>query len=236
MATARRPDDLCGLEGIDCLPLDVTSEASVTRAVEKAGEIDVLVNNGGVSIWGPVESVSQRDVDLIFSTNLFGMLRLVRAVLPGMRARRTGQIYQMSSVGAKRARALLGHYAATKAALEAYSEALRLEVAPFNIAVCIVVLGAVESRIGANRRDIITPPYRTMADNVMKRINGGRECAPSAESVCEALADLIDNGNPPLRFAGTDDVVETAAWRASLSDEEWEAETLQAIWGQGLTT
>src|SRR5262249_21176013 len=128
VATARRRDDLHDLEVAQRLPLDITSEESVAAAAGIAGEVDVLINNAGISIWGPIQSVGHADLHRIFDTNVFGMMRMLRAVLPAMRARGRGEIYQVSSVIAKRPTALLSHYAATKAALEAYSEALRLEL------------------------------------------------------------------------------------------------------------
>lgn len=234
VATARRVDDLCDLHAVERLPLDVTSDASVMAAVETAGPVDVLINNAGFSIWGPVEAPAQADVDSIFNTNLFGMLRLLRVALPGMRERGRGEIYQISSLVAKRSTALLGHYAATKAALEAYSEALRLEVAPFGISVCIVMLGAVESKIGLNRRDVVTPEYASMADNVKARIAQGRQTPPSAESVAVRVADAIDDGKPPLRVAGTDDAFRIVKQWASQSDEEWESDTLRELWGAAM--
>lgn len=231
IATARQTDDLKDLEAVQRLPLDVTSGASVDAAVAMAGPVDVLINNAGLSIWGPVESLAQADLDRIFGTNLFGMLRMLRAVLPGMRERGSGEIYQISSAIAKRPTALISHYAATKAALEAYSEALRLEVAPFGIKVCIVMLGAVESKIGDNRQDIVTPEYLPMAENVRALVAQGRQNPPSAESVAVRLADIIDKGNPPLRVNGTEDVPTLIAERTAQTDEQWETESLKYLWG-----
>ena len=112
--------------------LDVTDPASVARAVSAvladSGHIDVLINNAGIGDLGPVEMVSEDDTRRMFETNVFGPLRMLRAVLPGMRARHHGTIVNVSSVAGRIVGGGNGMYAATKHALEAASEALALEV------------------------------------------------------------------------------------------------------------
>jgi short-subunit dehydrogenase len=230
IATARDVASLAELDVAQRLALDVTSDASVGAVVAAAGEIDVLVNNAGTTVWSSVESPDQADVQRLFETNVFGMLRMVRAFLPSMRERRRGEIVQISSAVAKRSTALLGHYAATKAALDAYSEALRLEASPFGVKVCIVALGAVESKFGANRKEIIRPEYAELVDRVKARLARSRKAPWSAESVASRIADAIDSGDLPLRLDGTGDAFRLFAERAALSDEAWERQTLAEIW------
>jgi short-subunit dehydrogenase len=230
IATARDPDTLGDLDVAERLALDVTSRDSVERAVAAAGDIDVLINNAGVTIWSSVESPPEEETQRIFETNVFGMLRMIRAVVPGMRERGSGDIVQISSAVARRSTALLGHYAATKAAFDAYSEALRLELAPFGIKVCIVALGAVESSFGVNRKEIVEPAYEDLVDRVKARLAKARKSPFSAEFVAGRLADAIEAGNLPLRFDGTGDAFDLIAQRAALDDVEWERKTLAEIW------
>jgi short-subunit dehydrogenase len=147
-----------------------------------------------------------------------------------MRERGSGDIVQISSAVARRSTALLGHYAATKAAFDAYSEALRLELAPFGIKVCIVALGAVESSFGVNRKEIVEPAYEDLVDRVKARLAKARKSPFSAEFVAGRLADAIEAGNLPLRFDGTGDAFDLIAQRAALDDFEWERKTLAEIW------
>src|SRR6185369_13519419 len=147
------------------------------------GDIDVLVNNAGVTIWGSVETPPEEEVQRVFETNVFGMLRMLRAFLPRMRAQVSRELSQISSATAKRSTALLGHYASTKAAFDAYSEALRLELAPFGIKVCIVALGAVESSFGVNRKEIVEPAYQNLVDRVKARLAKARKAPFSAQFV-----------------------------------------------------
>src|SRR4030095_16788026 len=101
IATARKLEALAGLDVAQRLALDVTSDASVAIAVAAAGRIDVLVNNAGVGLWGPVEAVGIEQAKALFETNVFGPMRVQNAVLPQMRARHDGIIIQVSSVAGR---------------------------------------------------------------------------------------------------------------------------------------
>lgn len=150
VATAREPRTLAEFaaqhgDSVLTIALDVTSEASVTAgvaaAIERFGRIDVLVNNAGHGFIGALEEVSDRDTRALAEVNVFGVLSVTRAVLPHMRAQRSGHIIQMSSVGGQVANPGHAMYAMTKFALEGMSEALRGEVAPLGIRVTIVEPG-----------------------------------------------------------------------------------------------
>jgi len=136
----------------------------------------------------------------------------------------------VSSAVARRSTALLGHYAATKAAFDAYSEAMRLELAQFGIKVCIVALGAVQSNFGVNRKEIVAPEYEALVAHVKARLAKARTAPFTAEFVATRIADSIDRPDPPLRLDGTGDAFSLFAQRAALNDEEWERKTLAEIW------
>ena len=128
------------------LPLDVTDDAQVRRVVEQAerekGGIDVLVNNAGYGYRAAVEEGDEADIQQLFATNVFGPVALMKAVLPGMRARRSGAIVNISSIGARACPPGSGYYSATKAALEALTGSLRKEVGPLGITAMVVEPGA----------------------------------------------------------------------------------------------
>jgi short-subunit dehydrogenase len=234
IATARDVASLADLPVAARLQLDVTDDRSVNEAAAAAGDIDILVNNAGLGFWSPIESASGAAVQALFDTNVFGPLRMLRAVLPGMRARRRGTILQISSAAAQRSNALLGHYAASKAALEAHSQALRIELAPFGIKVSIVVLGAVESDFGDNRRHVVDEAYADLARRFTSRIVASRSAAASAESVARTLADALDRGDLPLRIDATPDAGQLVSQRRAQSDAEWEKATLDALGACGV--
>jgi NAD(P)-dependent dehydrogenase (short-subunit alcohol dehydrogenase family) len=150
-ATARRVEVLADLAdaGMTTLALDVTDEASMASAVEAVvaahGAVGVLVNNAGYGLQGTVEETSLEQVRRQFETNVFGLVRLTQLVLPGMRAQGWGRVVNIGSMGGRFTFPGGGFYHASKHAIEALSDALRLEVAPFGIRVCLVQPGPVQS-------------------------------------------------------------------------------------------
>jgi NADP-dependent 3-hydroxy acid dehydrogenase YdfG len=149
--TARRPEQLADLaarhgEKALVLALDVTDAGSIEKAVSAAegrfGRIDVLVNNAGYGYLAAIEEGEEAEVRAQFETNVFGLLAVTRRVLPGMRSRREGHIFNLSSLGGLVAFAATGYYHATKFAVEALSESLSHEVKPLGIRVTIVEPGA----------------------------------------------------------------------------------------------
>lgn len=143
--------------GATPLALDVTDEESCTRAVEtiiaREGRIDVLVNNAGYGSFGAIEDVPLAEARRQFEVNVFGAAALTRAVLPHMRRRRSGRIINISSMGGRLVTFLGGWYHATKYALEALSDALRMEAAAFGIDVVLVEPGGIKTDWGSIAAD-----------------------------------------------------------------------------------
>jgi NAD(P)-dependent dehydrogenase (short-subunit alcohol dehydrogenase family) len=165
-ATMRNPGKRNRLDGeafaarvsdrITVLPLDVDRDDSVAEALgaalEQAGRIDVLVANAGYGIGGLVEQLTMDEIRQQFETNFFGAIRVVKAVLPGMRERRSGRIILMSSIGVFNAVPGVSAYNATKSAMEAFGEALRYEVAPFGVFVSMIEPGTYRTDIFYDNR------------------------------------------------------------------------------------
>ena len=150
VATARRREDIADLaaggDAALAVALDVTDPAQIDAAVAAAaarfGGIDVLVNNAGYGYLGAIEEGDEADVRALFETDLFAPVALIKAVLPGMRARRRGHIVNVSSIGGLVTYAGVGYYNMAKAGVEALSDALAKEVAPLGIGVTVVAPGA----------------------------------------------------------------------------------------------
>ena len=152
--TSRHPkSDI--LDGFELTQLDVTSDESaracVQAVLQKAGHIDVLVNNAGIELLGALEEVSLDEARQLFETNFFGVARMCNLVLPHMRERKSGQIVNISSISGFTFAPFQGYYAASKHALEGYSAALKLEVEPFGVDIALVEPGYFKSEIGAKR-------------------------------------------------------------------------------------
>lgn len=155
VVTARNKEKVQGLVGqypdtALAVSLDVTDSGSIQAAVKEAearfGAIDVLVNNAGYGYRAAVEEGEAEAVNTLFQTNLFGPVELIKAVLPGMRARKAGAILNVTSIAAARSAVGSGYYASSKAALELLSDGLRKELAPLGIKVMVVQPGAFRTR------------------------------------------------------------------------------------------
>lgn len=139
---AAGPSDVAKLAGVEMIRVDVTDDSSVDTAIEeiirRTGRIDVLVNNAGIGIAGGAEESSIAQAQMLFDTNLFGVIRLIRAVLPHMRERKSGRIINVSSVLGFLPAPYMAIYAASKHALEGYSESLDHELRTSGIRVLLV--------------------------------------------------------------------------------------------------
>ena len=229
IATARNRASITGI-GAEQLTLDVCSDASVTAAAAVTGPVDVLVNNAGVGLWAPIEAIPIELAKALFETNFFGAIRTQNAFLPGMRARRRGQIIQISSAVGRISNPLVGHYSASKHALEAMSQALRAELAVFGVKVAIVELGAVESNFAPNRLAVsVIADYQPVIDHVTHQLQALRTRAVSSTACARTIADVIESGAPDLMVEGTADVATLIAARRAQSDAQWEQELVGQI-------
>ncbi|KUI35424.1 short-chain dehydrogenase [Mycobacterium sp. IS-1496] len=231
--TARRPAELDTWaqthgDRVLVVPLDVTDAAQVHDAVAAAegfGGIDVLVNNAGRGWYGSVEGMSDPDVRGMFELNFFSVVSVIRAALPGMRARGSGWIVNMSSVAGLHGVTGFGYYSATKFAVEGLTEVLRDEVSPFGIRVMAVEPGAFRTRAYAGFADEpveeAIPAYRPMLEEVraaMVAQNGSQPGDPhrGARAVIAAMAQ-----DPPphrLVLGGDGFEVAVATFEQTLTD------------------
>jgi NAD(P)-dependent dehydrogenase (short-subunit alcohol dehydrogenase family) len=230
IATARDTTELAGLPAYAHLELDVADADSVAKAAEAAGPVDVLINNAGVSAWAPLELMPVGTAQRVFDTNVWGVLRMCQAFLPAMRSNQRGRVINVSSA-ALRGYPLLGVYAASKTALEALSESMRLELAMFGVDVVLAEPAAVASSFGRKRLPVATadPGYHEMTERALSHIQGMRATVLSAEEAAAAIADLVELDSPPLRVAVGDDAKRLTAERHTVSDAEFEGAVLSGM-------
>jgi NAD(P)-dependent dehydrogenase (short-subunit alcohol dehydrogenase family) len=190
--TSRAPDKL--VASYSWLPLDVRSDASVEAAIQsllaQAGRIDVLVNNAGYSQVGAIEESSIADIQAQFDTNLFGVIRMIKAVLPVMRQQGSGRIINVSSVVGQVAPPYVGVYAISKFALEGLSEALREEVRPFGVEVSLVEPSFVKTQIVSQQPtspiDAYTPGRQAAMHILSASVESGMEPGEVAHVILRA--------------------------------------------------
>ena len=195
--------------GIEPAYLDVTSQESINKLVkhimDTKGRIDVLVNNAGYGAHGALEDVSLDEARRQFDVNVFGLMALTKEVLPAMRKQRSGRIINVSSVVGKMSTPLTGWYSASKHALEALSDALRVEVKPFGIQVVVIEPGAIKTEFSDVVKEKlenteVSPAYERMTDAWKKSIGNSSNAAPP-HVVAEAIQKAATTDNPRTRYA-----------------------------------
>ncbi len=217
-AVARRISRLDDLKekGAVIVALDLTSEesvvAGVTQIQKEAGTIDVLINNAGYGEYGSIEEVSTEVAKKQFEVNVFGLARITRQVLPQMRENRYGKIVNISSMAGKATAPMGGWYHASKHAVEALSDALRMEVRPFGIDVIVVEPGAVKSEWAdiAKKNLLKTSglgPYIRYAEamaTLIDKFYAGRKPA-TPEKIADVIIKAITAKKPRPRYIATND-------------------------------
>jgi len=238
---ARAPAELTEPIAKEKLPitlgrLDVCDAVSVEAAVLDAGPIDVLVNNAGIELRSSIEDATDADVQKQFDTNVFGTLRMMRAVLPQMRARRRGTIVNLSSIAGIVARPFGGLYSATKHALEAITEALHFEAAPLGIRVVLIEPGAYDTRLldNAFNGEGFGPaspywPIHERFEEALGRLRDGTGGMQDPQEVADLIFTAVNDPQPRLRhLAGRDATMIATAYKA-MDFEQYEQAMRQSM-------
>ncbi|MEK7456344.1 MAG: oxidoreductase [Pseudomonadota bacterium] len=250
VATARSVDSLTKALGdhdaLLPLPVDVTNEAQIHAAVDAAlarfGRIDILLNNAGFGLLGAVEEATADEVERLYRTNVFGLLNVTRAILPQMRAQRSGHILNISSIGGYRGAPGFGVYSSTKFAVEGLSEALHGELAPLGVDVTVIEPGYFRTDfLDASSLSVSATgieDYHETAGRVRRvaqDLNHGQPGDP--DKLAKVLVDFAGTPNPPVRLPlGSDtvaaieakhssDAVILESWRAVSVSTDFDAPT-----------
>lgn len=213
-AAARSVEKMHDLAQLGAYPLrmDISRDEDILAAVNtimsQTGGVDVLVNNAGFGLYGPVEEIGIEEARYQFEVNVFGAARLTQLLIPAMRARRSGYIINITSMGGKIYTLLGAWYHATKHALEGWSDCLRLEVAEFGIKVVIVEPGLIETGFG----DVVSGnivkrsangPYARLVEKVAKSVKNaygnGRGSDPKV--IADVVARAVKSPYPRTRYA-----------------------------------
>ena len=223
--------------------LDVCSDASVKRAVQSAtdsyGTIDVLINNAGVGYMAVVEELKIEDLKQQFETNLYGVLRVTQAVLPGMRARRCGRIVMLSSVAGLVTPPAYGAYSSSKHALEGLSNALRLELFPFDIQVVLIEPGYIVTNFQQTAKDLAqsyvesarNSPYEKIYSAAWAGAAKGRTKSKSTPEDCaRVILRAIESPSPKARY-GVTPLATLVKWAKRLASDHMLDQFLRRTYG-----
>ncbi|HET7268021.1 MAG TPA: SDR family oxidoreductase [Oleiagrimonas sp.] len=219
VATMRTPrtDVLPASDHLRILPLDVTDPESVRKAVDAAGPIDVLVNNAGIGAAAPFELTSTSLARELFETNTLGTMAVTQAVLPQFRERHAGVIVNITSTVTMMALPLLSMYTASKAAVNAFTESMALELAPLGIGVHLVLPGrAPETRFGDNAAEggrahgFDHEAYAELAQQFMAQLGSTEDPVTYAKDVAQATWRAVHDAEAPMRIPAGEDAVALA--------------------------
>jgi NAD(P)-dependent dehydrogenase (short-subunit alcohol dehydrogenase family) len=204
--TSRNPQTTEPVAGVELVQLDVTDDASVAAAVstvvQRAGRIDILVNNAGLGVFGAAEETSIAQAQQLFDTNFFGLVRLTREVLPYLRAQRSGRIINISSVLGFLPSPYGSLYAASKHAVEGYSESLDHETREFGVRVSVVEPGYTNTSFEANATDADSPldSYEAVREHVKQVITEELHRGDDPAVVARVVVKAATSRTPKLRY------------------------------------
>ncbi len=215
IATMRVPreDLLPASDRLRLVRLDVTSAQSIAEAIAEAGEIDVLVNNAGVGMLNALEGASREAIANLFATNTLGTIAMTQAVLPRFRARRSGTIVNITSAVTLQPMPLLAVYTASKAAVNAFTESLALELRPFNIRVGLILPGrAPQTRFGENARRTmgqLPESYAPLGQQILDSIQDNASVTQAVD-VAQAVWRMVKDPQAPSRLPAGEDALAMA--------------------------
>ena len=225
---------------LSLIQLDVTDDPSITKAIDtvinESGRIDVLVNNAGYGLVGSVEDMSIQEMKAQYETNVFGIFRVTKAVLPHMRKQRGGSIINISSIAGRIALPLYSAYVSTKFAIEGLSESMAYELEPFGIKVAIIEPGAIKTnfrREQAAKGSSEDSPYSSMMQSPSKAIERMLKHRLYPEEVAKTVIQAIENPKPKLRYIVGKDAEKLIELRRKSSDEEFFQTISQTILKRG---
>lgn len=234
--TARNPDQISDFaeefpETALALALDVNDKVQITEAIaaaqEKFGKIDVLVNNAGYGYFSSIEEGEEDKIRAQFDTNVFGLINMIQAVLPGMRKQRSGHIVNFSSIGGLRSFMATGYYHATKFAVEGLSESLSQEVAPLGIKVLLVEPGPFRTDWAGrstSRTPVTISDYETTVGTRMETsLNGSGKQQGDPVRAGEAIITAVESDTPQLRLLLGEPAYKLALEKIDMLKENFEA-------------
>ncbi|PKA84587.1 short-subunit dehydrogenase [Ulvibacter sp. MAR_2010_11] len=205
--TSRSPQKYSDSCSFSLLRLDVLQPESISEAVseiiKKEGKLDVVINNAGVGITGPIEETPSEEIKKAFETNLYGPIEVIKAVLPQMRQQKSGHIINITSIAGYMGLPYRGIYSASKAALEITTEAFRMEVQQFGIKMTNVAPGDFATNIAAGRYHapvLDDSPYKTAYSNTLNMMNEHVDQGEDPKKMAAVVYKIIETGNPRIHY------------------------------------
>ena len=204
--TSRNPDKVIG-SVFTLLRLDVCKTETIHEAIKTiialSGKIDIVINNAGVGITGPLEEIPSQEIKNNFETNFFGPIEVMKAVLPQMRKQESGLIINITSIAGYMGLPYRSVYSASKGALELITEALRMEVKPFGIQITNIAPGDFATNIASGRYHAPVnndSAYKSSYSHILKMMNDHVDSGSNPMEMAEAVYKIIQNPNPKIHY------------------------------------
>jgi short-subunit dehydrogenase len=209
--------------------LDVNEDESIRVAIQKiisdSGRIDILINNAGYGMFGPIEEISIKEIKEQFETNFFGTIRLIKAIVPIMRKQRNGTIVNISSMVGRFGVPLNAAYVSSKFALEGLSESISFELDEFGIKVILVEPGVIQTDFFQNLKikgnDTKSPYYKLMDKRIAFLKAAMKNSVSSSDQVANTILHAVNSRDPDMRYVIGNDATNSIHMRNSLSDREF---------------
>lgn len=198
----RYPESLFHLVKLDVADSESINEAVIT-VLAKSGRLDVLINNAGAGITGPIEEIPDVEIKRNFETNFFGPIRVIKAVLPQMRIQNSGLIINVTSIAGYMGLPYRGVYSASKGALELITEAFRMEIKAFNIHMTNVAPGDFATNIAAGRYHapiLENSPYKQQYGDTLKLMDSHVSSGKDPQLMAEAIYKVITTTHPKIHY------------------------------------
>ena len=240
IATMRHPEketELTQLANITLLPLDVTDPAQIKDTVQRAiatGNIDVVFNNAGYGLGGPLEAITDEQLQKEINTNLLGVIRVTQAFIPYFRAKKGGLFISTTSIGGLVAFPLFSVYHATKWALEGWSESMAFELNPFGIGIKTVSPGSTRTDFASRSLDLATlPAYKEQLEKVIAFFTGPEAAKnlSEPEQIADVVYEAATDGKDRLRYVAGADAQALYAQRLQEGDEVFRRGVARAFFG-----
>lgn len=226
IATMRNPEaasDLAFLNNVTILPLDITNPEQIQETVKKSlesGEVDVVFNNAGYGLMGPLEALTDEQIVRQLNTNLLGTIRVTQEFIPYFRERNNGMFISTTSIGGLIAFPLNSIYHATKWALEGWSESMAFELNTFGIDIKTVSPGGIKTDFVSRSLDSASSPaYEEIINSLYSKMEGMMEAASTPEQIAEVVYEAATDGKKQLRYVAGEDAKALYAQRIQLGDE-----------------
>ena len=242
MRTPAKGADLAAHENIEVIQLDVTDKDSINNAVtetlEKFGRIDVLLNNAGYGTFGPAEYATDDQIRTLFDTHVFGVIDLTKAVLPTMRAQKSGILFNVSSIGGVATFPYISLYHSAKWAMEGFSESLSFELAELGIKVKLLEPGAIGTgfleamvnHLGEGEND-----YTSGVQRMMANFENMTENMSTSESVADVVYEAVTDGTDQIRYLAGPDAEFMFSQRREVGDEAFIKGMRQQMLGEAVS-